>query len=43
MLAHLTDASIRSLVIALEAAGVLLLIGRRRTAALEHALWTIVV
>jgi len=43
MLAHLMDSSIRALFMGLTVAGALLLIGRRRTAALEHALWLTVV
>src|SRR5665213_1617022 len=43
MLAHLADVSIRSLLLALPAAIVLWLMRRRRTAALQHAVWTAVV
>jgi uncharacterized protein (TIGR03435 family) len=43
MLAHLVDVSIRSLVLVLVAAGVLWALGARRTAALQHAIWTAVV
>jgi uncharacterized protein (TIGR03435 family) len=43
MLAHLTDVSIRSLVLALIAVLVLLVPRCRRTAALQHAVWTAVV
>lgn len=43
MLPHLLDVSIRSLVLALIAVAFLAMPRRRRTAALEHAVWTTVV
>lgn len=43
MLAHLADASIRSLLLALPAAIALWILRNRRTAALQHAVWTAVV
>jgi hypothetical protein len=43
MLTHLADVSIRSLALALFASVVLLLLRQRRTAALQHAVWTAVV
>ena len=43
MLAHLADVSIRSLLLALSAAIVLWTLRSRRTAALQHAVWTVVV
>jgi uncharacterized protein (TIGR03435 family) len=43
MLAHLTDASIRSLLLAVVAAAVLSILRSRKTAALEHAVWAAVV
>ncbi|HEY1760017.1 MAG TPA: M56 family metallopeptidase [Bryobacteraceae bacterium] len=43
MLSHLLDTSIRSLILALAAAGVLWILRSRRTAALQHAVWTAVV
>ena len=43
MLAHLADVSIRSLLLALIAALALSALRRRRTAALQHAVWTAVV
>ncbi len=43
MLAHLADASIRSLLLALPAAIVVWIAGRQRTAAMQHAIWTAVV
>lgn len=43
MLAHLTDVSIRSLLLALAAAGALWMLRSRRTAALQHAVWAAVV
>jgi beta-lactamase regulating signal transducer with metallopeptidase domain len=43
MLAHLIDVSIRSLLLAIAAAGALWILRNRRTAALQHAVWTMVV
>jgi uncharacterized protein (TIGR03435 family) len=43
MLAHLADVSIRSLLLALTAAVVLLALRRQRTAAMQHAVWAAVV
>src|SRR5579872_606197 len=43
MLAHLADVSIRSVIPALIAAIVLWILRARRTAAFEHAVWTLVV
>ena len=43
MLSHLTDVSIRSLLLASAAALVLLALRSRRTAAFQHAIWTMVV
>src|ERR1051326_9442397 len=43
MLAHLIDVSIRSLLLAIAAAGALLILRNRRKAALQHAVWTMVV
>jgi len=43
MLIHLADVSIRSFILVLPAAIVLWLLRRRRTAALQHAVWTAVV
>jgi hypothetical protein len=43
MLAHLADASVRSLLVALMGAMVVWFPWRRRTAAFEHAVWTAVV
>ena len=43
MLAHLADVSIRSLILALPAAIAVWVAGRKRTAALQHAIWTAVV
>jgi len=43
MLAHLADVSIRSLLLAFPAAMVLWVLRSRRTAALQHAVWTAVV
>jgi uncharacterized protein (TIGR03435 family) len=43
MLGHLSDVSLRSMAVALVAAIGLWAIGRRRSAALEHAVWTVVV
>ncbi len=43
LLSHLADTSIRSLVLALVAAILLSIMRSRRTAALEHAVWTMVV
>lgn len=42
MLAHLTDVSIRSLLLALAAAVALWILRNRRTAALQHAVWATV-
>jgi len=42
-MAHLVDVSIRSLVLVLVAAAVLWILRARRTAALQHAIWTAVV
>src|ERR1700748_1594078 len=42
MLAHLADVSLRSLLLALLAAIALLILRGRRTAALQHAVWTAV-
>ena len=42
MLAHLADVSLRSLLLALVAAAVLWVLRNRRTAAIEHAVWSIV-
>src|ERR1041385_3553470 len=42
MLVHVADVSIRSLILALMAAAVLAVLGRRRTAALQHAVWVCV-
>jgi len=43
MLAHLADVSIRSILLALPAATVLWILQSRRTAALQHAVWAVVV
>jgi len=43
MLAHLADVSVRSLLLAVAAAALLWILRNRRTAALEHALWAMVV
>ena len=43
MLSHLVDVSIRSLLIAFAAASVLWIARRGRSAALQHAVWTVVV
>jgi uncharacterized protein (TIGR03435 family) len=43
MVAHLLDTSIRSLILALAAACVLWMLRSRRSAALQHAVWTAVV
>src|SRR5262245_8303809 len=43
MLAHLLDVSLRSLVLALAAAVALWILRNRRTAALQHAVWAMVV
>ncbi|MBV8729339.1 MAG: M56 family metallopeptidase, partial [Acidobacteriia bacterium] len=42
MLTHLADVSLRSLLLALVAAAVLWVLRNRRTAAIEHAVWSIV-
>ncbi len=42
MLAHLADVSIRSLLLALSAGVALLILRSRRTAAVQHAVWTAV-